>query len=283
MKKFLSAVASALLVGTLFVGCGDSPSKEQSSEQQQQSVVTVGMISSLNMSEQKINATLQSMYAPNLNGNFVYYDNLNSLLMGLNSNSVDEISIYKSVADYLIARDQNLKVDDTHKLKLNLQDKFCCAVKSGNEELLNDLNGAIKSMNEDGTLDNLIKQYITDFKAGEEPAAVKMPNVPEYQTLKVAVTGDLPPLDLIKADGTPAGFNTAVLAEISSRIGKNFELVSIDSAARASALASGKVDIVFWVRVPNSSDLFPVDFDRPSGIDVSDYYFIDEIVHVTKK
>ncbi|MBR1579370.1 MAG: transporter substrate-binding domain-containing protein [Selenomonadaceae bacterium] len=283
MKKFLSAVASALLVGTLFVGCGDSPSKDQSNEQQQQSAVTVGMISSLNMSEQKINATLQSMYASDHNGNFVYYDNLNSMLMGLNSDSVDEISTYKSVADYLLARDQNLKLDDSHKLKLKLEDKFCCAVKSDHKELLEQINSAIKSMKEDGTLRTLIGQYINDLKKDEEPAVVEMPRVEGADTLKVAVTGDLPPLDLIRADGTPAGFNTAVLAEISKRIGKNFELVSVDSAARASALSSGKVDIVFWVRLPNSTDMFPVDFDRPAGIDVSDYYFIDEIVHVTKK
>ena len=245
--------------------------------------MTVGMISSLNMSEQKINATLQSMYASDHNGNFVYYDNLNSMLMGLNSDSVDEISTYKSVADYLLARDQNLKLDDSHKLKLKLEDKFCCAVKSDNPELLDLLNGAIDAMKNDGTLEALTKQYITDVKVDEGIDAVEMPNVPGHQTFKVAVTGDLPPLDLIKADGTPAGFNTAVLAEISKRIGKNFELVSVDSAARAAALSSGKVDIVFWVRVPNSTDLFPVDFDRPAGIDVSDYYFIDEIVHVNKK
>ena len=278
MKKFLSVLTACLTAGALFVGCGDQPSGEQQTKE-----TAIGMISTLNMSEQKINATIRSMNGAELDYHYVYYDSLNAMQMGLDSGSVDEISTYKSVADYLMARNPDLKISNDHKLKLVMKDKFCCAVKSDNTALLNDLNGAIHSMQNDGTLEALTKKYITDLKGDEEPEAVELPSVPGHQTVKVAVTGDLPPLDLIKADGTPAGFNTAVLAEISNRIGKNFELVSVDSAARASALASDKVDMVFWVRLPNSSDHFPVDFDRPAGVEVSEQYYLDEIVHVGKK
>ena len=75
-----------------------------------------------------------------------------------------------------------------------------------------------------------------------------MPVIEGAQTLKVAVTGSLPPMDYVAADGSPAGFNTALLAEISNRIGKNIELVVVDSVGRAAALASGTVDAVFWTR-----------------------------------
>ena len=279
MKKFLSIVAACLTAGALFVGCGgDSSSTEKQSDN-----AMIGMIANLNMSEQKINATLQSMNGADVDYNLVYYDNLNSMQMGLNSGSIDAMSTYKSVADYLILRDSNLQIDNKHKLKLVLKDKFCCAVKSGDAELLNSINNAIKTMTEDGTLEKLTNQFITDLKDGAEPDAVAMPEFEGAATLKVAVTGDLPPLDLITADGKPAGFNTAVLSEISKRIGKNFELVSVDSAARATALASGKVDIVFWVRVPGSTDRLPADFDRPAGVEVSEQYYVDEIVHVGKK
>ena len=94
-------------------------------------------------------------------------------------------------------------------------------------------------MKQDGTLDALTKKYIIDLKADEEPEAIEMPKVEGAETLKVAVTGDLPPLDLI----------TAVLAEISKRIGKNIELVSVDS----------------------------------EDISVTDSYFVDESLHVDKK
>ena len=75
-----------------------------------------------------------------------------------------------------------------------------------------------------------------------------MPKTKGKGVLRVAVTGDLPPMDCILADGTPAGFNTAFLAELSRRIGQTIELVSMSAGARQAALASGRVDAVFWTR-----------------------------------
>ena len=68
----------------------------------------------------------------------------------------------------------------------------------------------------------------------------------------------MPPLDLVLADGTPAGFNTAVLAEISKRIGKNFEVTDIDGNA-------------------------PQDIDKTPEIEITVPYFKDEIVHIGLK
>jgi hypothetical protein len=55
-------------------------------------------------------------------------------------------------------------------------------------------------------------------------------------------------MDYVAADGTFAGFNTAVLAEIGKRLQKNIELVQVDSVGRALALSEGTVDVVFWTR-----------------------------------
>jgi ABC-type amino acid transport substrate-binding protein len=81
-----------------------------------------------------------------------------------------------------------------------------------------------------------------------------MPVIEGAETVKVAVTGALPPMDYVAPDGTPAGFNTALLAEISRRMGKNIELVVVDSVGRAAALASGTVDAVFWTRTSGESN-----------------------------
>ena len=88
---------------------------------------------------------------------------------------------------------------------------------------------------------------------------------------------------MVLADGTPAGFSTAVLAEVSRRIGKNIELVSVDSGARASILSSKGADVVFWVSVPKDSTLLPANVDVPAGIIISDPYYHDLITHVGLK
>ena len=84
------------------------------------------------------------------------------------------------------------------------------------------------------------------------------------------MTGDLPPLDYVSEDGSPAGFNTAILAEIAKRLGKNIEVVDIDSGARAAALSSGQIDVIFWV-------------DKPEGVELSEPYFKDDVEHLQIK
>ena len=134
-------------------------------------------------------------------------------------------------------------------------------------------------MKDDGTLDALVKKYIDN--PSETPQAVDIPNIDGAETIKVGVTGDLPPLDLVLADGTPAGFNTAVLAEISKRIGKNIELIQVDSGARAAALTSKQVDVIFWVVVPADDSNRPKDFDTPEGVAVTTPYYPAIVVDVS--
>ncbi len=276
MKKLLSVIAACLTAGALLVGCGsESPSDE----------TKIGVITGLNVTEQAYNDKMRKLEEKADikfdKRRFVYHDDLNSMQMSLDSGNVDELSMYGSVARYMVERDPDYVIPDDNTAKVPMLDKFCCAVKAEDKELLTSIDGAIKSMADDGTLDGLIKKYIDDVKG--EPEAVAMPSIEGAPTLKVAVTGDLPPLDLIRADGTPAGFNTAMIAELGRRINKNVELVSVGSLARATALMSGKADIVFWMRVPNDESVFPADFDRPEGVAVSEPYFVDEVVHIAKK
>ena len=106
-------------------------------------------------------------------------------------------------------------------------------------------------------MDRLIQEQIEDLISGAEIAPIELPVIDGAETVRVAVTGALPPMDYVAADGTPAGFNTAVLAEISRRINRNIEMVFVDSmSGRSAALASGTVDAVFWTRTNRRSNLY---------------------------
>ena len=131
-------------------------------------------------------------------------------------------------------------------------------------------NEALKAMDADGTLGLLQKKYIAD--AGKNaPEAVKFEDFgKDAKTIKAAVTGDLPPIDYVGADGVPAGFNTAILSEIAKRLKINVELVSIESAARAASLASGRSDVVFWFM---SFTGLGKQLDVPDDIALSEPYY----------
>ncbi|MBR0262081.1 MAG: transporter substrate-binding domain-containing protein [Selenomonadaceae bacterium] len=281
MKKFFAVICAACL---LITGCGgsDKPSEPANDGGK----ATIGVITHLNASEIEYNdymKKLEKTYRPskaNLSAEYKYFDKMNDMQLALESGQIDLLSTYQKVAEYMLQRSDNKEILDSER---HLEDSFCFALRKGDTILKNDLNKAIKEMITDGMLSNLTKQYITELKNGAEPPAVPITHIDGAETIKVAVTGDLPPFDLILADGTPAGFSTAVLSEISRRINKNIELINIDSNARASILTSKGADVVFWVAVPKDSTLIPADIDQPAGIAVSDPYYHDLITHVGLK
>ena len=271
-----------LILSLAMTGCGGNTSggddKKVSSDTNK---MKLGMITRLNASEEnfgefmkKIEETLDVKLASHTP---VFFDNLNAMQMALQSGQIDEISTYRSVARYMTAHDPRYSVLKDHSLEFI--DSFCFALRGDETELRDSLNAVIKEMQSDGTLDKLTKEYITDIKADTEPPVVELPHFDSAQTIKVAVTGDLPPLDYVNAEGKPAGFNTAVLAEIGTRMLKNIELVQIDSGARAAALTSKQVDVVFWAIVP-VSEIIPSDVDKPEGIALTEPYYKDKIVHM---
>lgn len=274
-------MAAICAVCLLITGCGGGENAPKPKEN-----AKIGVITHLNASELEYNelmSKLEKSYRPSkadLDATYKYFDKMNDMQLALESGQIDMLSTYQSVADYMLQKSSDKEILPTNK---NLSDSFCFALRKGDTALKNDLNKAIKEMSNDGTLSSLAKQYIIDIKDGYEPTAVKIAKIEGAETIKVAVTGDLPPFDMILADGTPTGFSTAVLEEISKRIGKNIEIISIDSGARASILTSKGADVVFWVAVPNDSTLIPSDIDQPSEIDVTDPYYHDNIVHISLK
>ncbi|MBR0262005.1 MAG: transporter substrate-binding domain-containing protein [Selenomonadaceae bacterium] len=257
-KNFL--LLAMILVMMILSGCGSSDDKQ---------TIKVGTLTQLNTSPEQASKFVGG-------GELNFFDNFNSMQMALNSGNINTIQTYGSVAKYMVKNNPDLKISEGQTV--HLVDNFCCAMREDNRELIGLFDSAIVTMKADGTLDALVDKYVKNYDGN--PESVEITKIVGADTIKVGVTGDLPMLDFVLADGTPAGFNTAVLAEISKRIEKNIELVQIESAARAAALESGLVDVVFWVVVPADDSDRPKNFDVPDGIAVTDPYFQDVVVNV---
>ena len=283
MKKFLATLCAAAL---LITGCGDNGQQgvDKPDNNFLGAEVKLGMIAPLNSTEENFGGLLakieeatgtESRHLPK------FYDNLRAMQMAVESGDMQEISLYKSVAEYIVANNDKFEVVSDNALE-KIGYSFCFAVRKEDTALKADLDRIVDEMKSDGTLDKLINDYITNVAKGQTPPAVEIPKFDGAETLKVGITGDLPPLDLILPDNSPAGFNTAMLAEVGKRLGKNIEPVQIESGARAAALTSKFIDVVFWAIVPIGNDL-PVDLDKPEGLDLSKPYFKDNVAHIRLK
>ncbi|MBO6093021.1 MAG: transporter substrate-binding domain-containing protein, partial [Oscillospiraceae bacterium] len=194
-------------------------------------------------------------------GSVVFYDSLNAMLMALEVGDITSAEAPVCVAEYLCAHNDRLMLkgiydlsgadDFTKQVAYRLGVGYAFLTTEDKTDLRDELDAALTEMKEDGTLDALVQTYITDAVSGE-PEPVEFTKT-DGETVKVAITGALPPMDFVAADGTPAGFNTAILAELGKRMNKNFELVVVDSVGRATALASGQVDLVFWTNGSNGN------------------------------
>ena len=282
LKKFFAAICAA---GFLLAGCGSDTETVTEKKDSQATIIKLGMISHLNAGEKQMEEYLfkiqERTRAKVVSHVPVFFDNMRLMQMGLDSGKVDEISTYKCVADYLLANNDKYEIVNDDWIK-GVSDNFCFAVRKEDTQLKADLDKTIKEMKSDGTLEKLVKEYITDVDKGKEPPKVEIPKTDGAQTIKVGVTGDLPPLDLVLADNSPAGFNTAMLAEIAKRLHKNIETVQVDSGARAAALSADQIDVIFWAIVPDDK-IFPADIDKPEGLELSEPYFKDEISHLKLK
>ena len=143
-----------------------------------------------------------------------------------------------------------------------------------NKEVYDILNNAIVEMKADGTLDSLIENELKAY-IESDPVAKDLPHFDGAQTIKIGVTGDLPPMDFVAANGKAAGFNIALLTEIANRAQVNFELVQIETDARAMALSSGKVDAVFWTRSSTCTKCGATSVNGVEGILATESYFTD--------
>ncbi len=273
-KKILLLVMSLVMVWSSCAFAGDA--------------VKVGVLSKLNMTAEEFNALVAdavdagktkmfSLAGPKSKVEFVFYDSLVTLQMALNKGEVDEIALPEAVAEYMLNTNSDYEIASITRSEPTLL-SFGFR-KSDDPELRNKFNEALLSMKEDGTLAIIVSKFITE-PGTDIPDTINFIKYNNADTVKVAVTGDIPPIDYVAPDGKASGFNVAVLAEISRRLHINVELVDIDAGARAASLASGRSDIVFWFQ-SKKGDLRA---DVPEGVVLSESYFSwNEILHIKKK
>ena len=258
MKKVLVIMLSLVMALTMFTACGQ---KEETAEAEH---YISGMLPVMGATEEELTQTMSDWGLDNFE--VKYFDDLNAMILALQGGKINFIGqIPEATAQYIANNYPDIKAEyiDTESGEPYLN--YSMGFNSDKKDVAEKAQAAIDEMKSDGTLDKLSADYIDAFVKGGEPSAVEMPVIAGAETIKVVVTGDLPPFDYVSADGKPCGFNTAMLAELSKKIGMNIELVSTNSAGRAATLASGKADAVFYMSEYVTGNI-KCDNDCPDGV-----------------
>jgi len=203
-----------------------------------------------------------------------FYDSIMGLMMDLKSGKLDEIILPEKVGRYVIKNNNSFCVAASTDI---LASGVSFGFRENNSELMKEISNVLNEMKSDGTLEKFEAQYFTasNGREGKPNRPEKIKDAPE---IKIAVTGDMPPIDMFAGDGNPSGYNTAVLAELGKRLNKNIKFINTDAGGRSAALLSGRADAVFWYRVTRSNiegdDPFDNLFkDTPEGVIISSPYY----------
>ena len=205
-----------------------------------------------------------------------FYDSLLTMQMALAKGEIDEVALQEVAADYIMKANPEFEVCCTARTRSPMALAF--GFRKDKADLVARFNRALRAMEGDGELATLQGVYIYS----DEPAKpVTFDKFDDAETITVAVTGDMPPIDYIDEGGNPAGFNTALLAELGRRLHANMKLVNIESGARTAALVSGRVDVVFWYETIQG---YAQSYDAAEGVLLSDpYYRWNTFLHLKKK
>lgn len=289
MRKIMTALVAVVVILALYAL---KPGPEKSKE-----TLNTGMLGYLGITEEDFqrgfdefcrNITSEDISADIEGGEFLtsltrehrtihFYGSMMTLLMNLKSGKIDEAILPAATGRYILSVNSGYDTKFTTGILLS---GISFVFLEGNEALKHEIDTAITSMKDDGTLDALAEQYISrDVFRGVQ--SLKPESFPGAETIRIAVTGDMPPMDMFAGDGKPAGYNTAVLAEIGKRLGKNIQFVNIEAGGRSSALFSGRADAVFWYRTTKSAieegeEIDPIEslfLDVPEGVILSVPYY----------
>ena len=280
MKKFFCALLMLLVFAPAVFAAGTH---------------RVGMVERLNVTPEEFSSMVANsehvvMMANNpVRPEFFFYRSMNQMIMAIRAGEIDEILMPEDVSEYFL----NANTDYTvNCVVMTPKDPFLLSFgfNSDHKELCESFDKAIVEMKRDGTLITLQGKYILGVNtAVMEERVITDPDLQQITPvtfrkfdgapeIKVAVTGDMPPIDYIAPDGSAQGFNAAILAEIAGRLGLNVKLLNIESGARASMLSSGRADVVFWFEHKRAGG---TKHDVPDGVILSEpYYQFDTFYHL---
>jgi ABC-type amino acid transport substrate-binding protein len=207
---------------------------------------------------------------------FVCYPSVNEALMALKTGKVDTLLSMDANATFMAKNDPSLYLYMDPRLADYNDISFSMVVMSANEALCLKLNEAIAYLQGAGILEALTVAMIKGTLA----------DVPPYEaekTLYVGVTGDIPPIDYVDENGTPVGFNVNLMSQIGAYLGYKIEFVQLAKNAIIAALASGKIDVVFWQEQALSPEMLELLGVRSDAILSTDPYLILSITAIELK
>ena len=167
------------------------------------------------------------------------FNKANDTVMALKQGKIDCIIIDSLPAEEFVKNNDDLEILEEDFAT----EEYAIAVKKGNDELTEAINGALKELKEEGILDQINENYIgSDDVKGTCPYESPEDADRSNGTLTMATNATFPPYEYYEGDKI-VGIDVEMAQAVCDKLGYELKVEDMEFNAIMNAVASGKADI----------------------------------------
>ena len=186
------------------------------------------------------------------------YSKGSEAIQALLAGQIDCVIIDSQPAQKFVENADGLKILD----EPFVEEEYAICLKKGNDKLLDKINGALEELKEDGTVDDIMNNYIGD-NIGETPYESPEDVDRSNGTLIMATNAEFEPYEYREGD-TIVGIDADIAQAICDKLGYELEIDDMEFDAILAAVQSGKADF--------GAAGMTVTEDRLESVDFTDTY-----------
>ena len=280
-KKFAALALACIMVGS-FAACSGSDAAEESTESTETTAtsgsaveeggeitskedlngkvigVQLGTTGDLAASEEEIGAKEVKRYNKG-----------NEAVQALKAGQVDCVIIDSQPAEKFVEKNDDLKILEEDFVN----EEYAICLKKGNDELLEAMNGALQELQEDGTIDSIMSNYIGD-NIGETPYESPADVDRSNGKLIMATNAAFEPYEYREGDEI-VGIDADIAQAICDKLGYELQIDDMEFDSILPAVQSGKPDF--------GAAGMTVTEDRKASVDFTDTYANASQVMIVRK
>lgn len=226
MKKFAAGLIAVAMSVTMLAGCGVPANTVHSVDDLEGKTIGVQL------------GTTGDIYAEDVKDAKVEkYNKGADAVQALKQGKIDAVIIDAEPAKVFVEKNDDLEILD----EPFAEEEYAIAMKLDNTELQTAVNGALKELKADGTLDAIKANYVGE-NAGKNP--YKSPdNVSRDKgTLVMATNAEFPPYES-KENDKVVGIDADMMQAVCDKLGYELKIDDMAFDSIISAVQSGKADV----------------------------------------
>lgn len=180
-------------------------------------------------------------------------------VQALKLGKIDCVIIDEQPAKVFVEKNENLHLLDEEFT----DEEYAICIDKGNTELKQKINGALTTLKENGTLTDIIENYVGDDEVKGTKPYKKKDIERTNGILRVAVNAAFPPYESY-VDGVMVGIDIDVMQAVCDELGMTLKMEDMEFDSIILAITSGKADV--------GCSGMTVTEDRLKNIDFTDSY-----------